>query len=188
MKADLRKSFLLARARLSDAEIKKISKDITKKVLKLEEYKSAKTIHCYLSLKKEVSTSLIIDNLLKKDKNLVVPRVVAGTNQMEHVALETHEHMAINEWGISEPQNGSHVSPDQLDLVIVPMVGGDPHCNRLGYGKGFYDQFLSGLKCSKVGLMPECCLVDNLPVEPHDVKLDMVVTEKNIYTLERNYR
>ncbi|MEX1136775.1 MAG: 5-formyltetrahydrofolate cyclo-ligase [Balneolales bacterium] len=181
MKADLRKLLLQKRLKLSNSEISAISKKIIKKVLGLEEYRLAKTIHCYLSLDNEISTTLLIDDLLAQGKNLVVPRVVAGTNRLEHVALESRDQLIPNAWGIPEPRDGRLVQPGQLDLVIVPMVGGDPECNRLGYGKGFYDQFLAGVNAIKIGLMPHCCLVEKLPVEPHDVKLDRIVTESKIY-------
>ncbi|MEX0780530.1 MAG: 5-formyltetrahydrofolate cyclo-ligase [Balneolales bacterium] len=187
MKVDLRKKLLQTRSRLSDAEITLISEKITDTVLGLQTYQNAETVHCYLSINKEISTTSLINNLLRHNKRLVVPRVITGTNRMEHIALKDHDHLKPNAWGIAEPHGGTNVDIQQLDLVLVPMVGGDPKGNRLGYGKGFYDQFLSGVKCPKIGLMPECCLVDQLPVEPHDVKLDMIITENTIFKKKINH-
>lgn len=180
MKADLRNHLLQKRNRLTRAEIKVISQQITDKVIRLPEFQDAKTIHCYLSIDNEISTNQITGKLSELGKKLVVPRIIAGTNRLEHVVIDSRDQLIPNAWGISEPSYGSQVQPELLDLVIVPMVGGDPHCNRLGYGKGFYDQFLSLTTCAKIGLTAECCLVDKIPVEPHDVKLDLIVTENRI--------
>ncbi|MEX0685902.1 MAG: 5-formyltetrahydrofolate cyclo-ligase [Balneolales bacterium] len=182
MKVELREKLLHKRNQLEEYEIQAISNQIYKNITELGVFQRASMVHCYLSLPKEVSTGLIINDLLEESKNVVVPRVIKGSNKMEHILLSTQEQLARNPWGILEPLGGNQIPIKLLDMVIVPMVGGDREGNRLGYGKGFYDQFLAEVECYKIGLVPEICLVDRLPIEPHDVKLDMIVTEHSVIT------
>ncbi|MEX0928415.1 MAG: 5-formyltetrahydrofolate cyclo-ligase [Balneolales bacterium] len=181
MKDRLRKTLLQRRSRYTETEIGMISRRITHKVVELQACRQARTVHCYFSFRKEVSTRLLMDLLQQAGKLLVVPRMIAGTNLLEHVLFSSDSRIIPNVLGIPEPAGSTVVQTGSIDLVIVPMVGGDPACNRLGYGKGYYDQFLSGLSCPKIGLLPDDCLVDSLPVEPHDVKLDMIITESSVY-------
>ncbi|MDZ7693227.1 MAG: 5-formyltetrahydrofolate cyclo-ligase [Balneolaceae bacterium] len=78
------------------------------------------------------------------------------------------------------PEQNREVASAELDLVIVPMVGADLQCNRLGHGKGYYDRFLANVKGMKVGLCYEACIVESLPTESFDVPLDAVVSESRI--------
>ena len=86
---------------------------------------------------------------------------------------------------ILEPKAQEHITPD---IIIVPLVAFDENCNRLGYGGGFYDKTLAHLKANNfrpitVGYAYECQKSGTpLPTEPHDIKLDFVITEKQIYT------
>ncbi len=78
--------------------------------------------------------------------------------------------------------NGDGPVPDQFDAVIVPMLGFDSSLHRLGYGGGFYDKFLASQPQAKaIGVCFEVGKVERLPVEPHDIALNLIVTEENVY-------
>lgn len=73
-------------------------------------------------------------------------------------------------------------APEQFDVVLVPMLGFDSNLHRIGYGGGYYDKFLAGqLQAQKIGVCFESGRVERLPAEPHDVPLDVIITEKNVY-------
>jgi len=75
------------------------------------------------------------------------------------------------------------VNIEEIDLVIVPGVVFDKNLNRIGFGKGYYDKILNRLKPSakKVALAHDFQVLEDIPAEEHDVKMDMIITEKNIY-------
>lgn len=145
-------------------------------------FRNAQTIHCYLSMnaRGEVNTHPLIQDMLGACKKVVVPVTNFESGTLQHIHLENFNQLKKNKWGILEPEAGREVPLDQLNLVIVPMAGGDRQRNRLGYGKGFYDRFLSHVDCPTIGLLFETCLVDEIPVESFDVVLDMIITEKQI--------
>jgi 5-formyltetrahydrofolate cyclo-ligase len=118
--------------------------------------------------------------MLAVGKKVIAPvtQIEAGT--LQHVWLEVFEDLQANEWVVLEPLEGEEADPEELELIIVPMVGGDYQRNRIGYGKGFYDRFLRQVHCPAVGLLFERCLMDEVPVESFDVPLSMLITEKQI--------
>ena len=71
-----------------------------------------------------------------------------------------------------------------IDIVIVPGVAFDKKYNRMGYGKGYYDRFLKDMTALKIGVCHSFQLVDEIPSEPHDIKMDMIVTEREIWSRE----
>jgi 5-formyltetrahydrofolate cyclo-ligase len=85
-------------------------------------------------------------------------------------------------FGILEPRKESAriFNPEEIDLVIVPGVAFDEHRNRIGFGAGFYDRFLESVRpsCAKIGIAFEFQIYDEVPVEEHDIPLDLVITEK----------
>lgn len=178
-KKKLRKFFLDSRMKLSDIEVEKKSERIINRVLDSDEFKQAKTVHTYLSIKdkNEVRTFSFITSCFNYKKTVVVPRIV-GDGVMEHIELKSLDDLEVNDWGVPEPNSNVSVSVEEIDLVIVPMVAGDYSKNRLGYGKGFYDRFLDKSKAVKMGLLFDCQLYENkLPVESFDIPLDILITE-----------
>ena len=89
-------------------------------------------------------------------------------------------------FGIPEPEGGSPVSLSELDLMVVPGVGFDLHGHRLGYGRGYYDRVLAGesRRPTLVGLCFEQQVVDRLPRDPHDVCVDLLITEQHSWRFE----
>lgn len=179
-KESIRKILLSRRSGIPEDEYLAESKKITERVLQLPELRNARTIHCYVSMneRREVNTHPLLKNLLESGSKVAVPVTLIESGTLYHAHLEGFDDLEPNKWGVLEPTGDKRISEQDLDLVIVPMVGGDIHKNRIGYGMGFYDRFLQNVSCPTVGLLFECCLVDKIPVEPFDVKLDTLVTEK----------
>lgn len=84
-------------------------------------------------------------------------------------------------FGIMEPIEGELLTPDQFDVVLVPLVAFDEDCARLGHGMGFYDRFLQNTKAQTIGIAYELQKVDKIPMDTWDQSLDMIITEKKVY-------
>jgi 5-formyltetrahydrofolate cyclo-ligase len=154
------------------------------RLFEMDIVRSARTIHCYVSMNKrrEVDTRAMIEHWLNLGKEVVVP-LMKSQGKLDHYYIEDLNELSTNDWGVSEP-NPVHHTPAQvedLDLVIVPMAAADQHCNRLGYGKGYYDRFLSSLSAPKVGLCYDHWVIDEVPVASYDVPMDLIITENALY-------
>lgn len=181
-KQKLREQFLDQRLQLTEEAYLKKSSQIIDRLKQLEEYQVAQKMHCYASMQKrnEVNTIDFIKELLDQDKRLAVPETDFEKNVLHSRYLEQFEDLHENKWGVLEPVAGAMAEPGEFDLVIVPMVGGDYSKNRIGYGKGFYDRFLSGSTGTRIGLLFESCLVESIPTEEFDIKMDKIITEDRI--------
>lgn len=179
----IRQSLLAKRRALSETQAEEKSRAIQSALLNLDYYKHSETIHCYISMdsNREVITDPIIENALANGKTVIVPRV-ENKGRLSHHFISGLDQLVENRWGVREPAEDQQADPEDADMIIVPMTGGDRQKNRLGYGKGYYDRFLSGLnKPKKIGLLYDFTLKSEpLPVEDFDIRLDMLITESEI--------
>ena len=146
----------------------------------------AQSVMLYVSAGHEVGTHSIIRSLLDAGKTVSVPRCIPKTRDLEAVVIRDMDRdLEPGYAGIAEPGRGNaeKLAEYEIGAVAVPLVAFSPDCSRLGRGKGFYDRFLRKLApgCIKVGLAFESQKSPGLPVEGHDVRLDMIVTEKCVY-------
>lgn len=182
-KERLRLQLLDKRESIVEEEFQQKSEQIIARLQSVDALRTSRTIHCYISMntRREVNTHAFLRWMLATNKRVVVPVTQFKTNTLKHVELHSFEELNPNKWGVLEPPPENRtVKPNELDLVIVPMVGADLHCNRIGYGKGFYDRFLADVTGQAVGLCFESCVVDEIPTESFDVELSAVVTEDRI--------
>jgi 5-formyltetrahydrofolate cyclo-ligase len=144
-------------------------------------------VHAYLPIYKnnEPDTDPLLEWLKFSTPGLqiVYPKVSPLDFSMKHYLHEDDMYFDMNQYGIPEPVGGKEIMPEELDLVFVPLLGFDLQGNRVGYGKGYYDRFLS--KCKedviKVGLSflsPIDCIED---VDFFDKKLDFCITPERVY-------
>lgn len=181
-KEELRQQLLHRRKAISEEVFAEGSAKIIRQLKQQREFKSADVIHCYVSIneRREVDTHGVIKEMLASDKKVVVPVTNFQQKTLTHLQLDSYDELKANKWGVHEPRNGEEVSPEELELVIVPMVGGDTKCNRIGYGEGFYDRFLDQVNCPKVGLVFQSNIVEHVPTEEFDIPLDKIITESRI--------
>lgn len=175
-KSTLRKKHLDQRLALSDEQYDQLNSQLVDRLFETIDLSEVKYLHIFLPITKfkEVDTWQII-NRLKKDFShikLVIPKV-AGNN-LEHYQFESKDQLLEDKWGIPEPTRGTFVSPNQIDLVLVPLVVADQLGNRIGYGKGYYDKFLSQCNANtqKIGLSLLPLLEEKIDSEVTDVRLD----------------
>ncbi|WP_340066268.1 5-formyltetrahydrofolate cyclo-ligase [Ascidiimonas aurantiaca] len=158
---------------------------IANQALKLPVW-SFRVYHVFLTIEeqKEVDTSFLITILQGKDKEIAISRSCFESMQMQHFLLTDGTLLKKSKYHIPEPVSGIEIPVSSIDVVYVPLLAYDVKGNRIGYGKGFYDRFLSSCKASviKVGLSffePEPSITD---VTDTDMRLDYCVTPHKIYT------
>ena len=183
LKSELREIYRSKRAKFSREHLLAKSLEISNQLLLLPLWDYS-YFHLFLNDEHsaEVDTTPILTLLQGRDKNIVVPRV-KEPRDLEHFLLTDNTRLNTNRWGIPEPVEGIPIDPKKLDVVFIPLLVYDNQGNRLGYGKGFYDNFLKQCRpdCLKVGLSffpPE---KQHWPVEAHDVRLDFCVSPDKIY-------
>lgn len=174
----LRSQTLQKRDTLADRHKK--SDAICQKVVQSDVFRKAKTVFVYLSFRSEVETQLIIDKCFASDKKVCVP-VCKKDCVMDAVVVEDMSNLVYNGYGIAEPTDVTKVMDKSvIDLCIVPGSVFDRQLNRIGYGKGYYDRYLRDTGIKKVALAFDCQIADAVPVDKYDVKMDCIITEKEV--------
>ncbi len=184
MKTAIRKQMLDLRKKLSNDDVTQKSNKIFDYLIKQEMFLNAKTVMIYLSCNNEVDTSNIINFCLEKEKTVCVPKIVSKGIMLAYKIenLDFDKNFIKNKYGIYEPKSTIEVLPADIDCAIVPMVGADILHNRLGYGGGYYDRFLSKTNAYKIGLCYNFQLFKaELTTEKTDIKMDMIITDSNVY-------
>lgn len=158
------------------------SKRACEHALLASQYTSAKTLLLYMAMSVEADPAQIAYAALAANKRVVYPRCVEG-NRLELYEGDTIGFTA-NKYGILEPDpsSASRVSPTELDMIIVPGVAFDKDRMRLGHGAGYYDRLFNEVQphTFKLGFAFSWQLVEAVPSQAHDVRMDAVVTENGI--------
>lgn len=185
-KEELRKRFKQERSLLTEEEEVSLNNDL---LLQFQHFNWSKFnyIHIFLPIQgfREPNTALLIDWIRSNfpQIQLVIPKSDMESLTMDHYVLDENQVFELNQWGIEEPKSGELISADQLDVVILPLLAFDRMGNRVGYGKGFYDRFLSVCRpdCLKVGLslFEPVNLIEN--VDSLDVPLNYCITPNTIW-------
>jgi 5-formyltetrahydrofolate cyclo-ligase len=184
-KARLRAQFRQARLALSDADYAAKSALIRARLLALPEIAAARTIHVYwpLTERREVDTRPLVAALHARGVRVVLPVVVPRSEdaapRLRHRQFEGETRLTRTPWGLHEP-TGLDLAPVALDVIIVPAFGAGRNGHRIGHGAGYYDVFLAGTAALTVCPVYASCLVENVPAEPHDRPVDVVVTEEGV--------
>lgn len=197
-KKELRKEILARRNALSKEERCEKSKVIAKQVIALEEFHRSNKILLYAPIKSEVETQNIYQEAKRRGKDIYYPRVLG--DRMEFYLVDDTTEFDTSRFGICEPIPESNIAfePSEEDEIFVLMPGAvfDIEGNRIGYGGGYYDKYLQRLESVvpvpniyKVAVAYECQIVEAglIGNEPHDRKVDGVVTEEST-TLRNSYR
>lgn len=150
---------------------------IRKNILSIPEIKNSKNIFCFLSAQCEPDTISLVGELIKMGKNVSVPK--CDDKNMDAIIVNENCDFKVGMYGIVEPV--STLKTEEIDTILTPLVAFDKHKNRLGHGKGYYDRFFAvHKKAKKIGVAYSCQEMENLSVEAHDKKLDMIVTENGV--------
>lgn len=176
-KKSLRKLYKSVRNSFAPYETALIDRRIFTSFINSDLYKSAELLLIYVSSKGETDTLNIIDYALADGKKVAVP--YCKENNMHFLLIESFSELSEGLFGIPEP-DPVKCTPvmDFTDAVcVVPALCFDVYGNRLGYGGGYYDRFLSSVSVITVGLCRERSLCHRLPSEAHDIAIDYIITE-----------
>ncbi len=183
-KNELRKKYKALRSNLSLDEIDDFSISIANNLLKLPIW-DKDFYHVFLSIveHKEVNTEFILSILSGKDKNIVLSKSDFKTSTMNHFLLTDGTIIKTNKWNIPEPIDGIEIQPNKIEVVFIPLLAFDKQGNRVGYGKGFYDKFLTECKPEtiKIGLTFFEAEEEIQDVFESDVQLNYCVTPEQVY-------
>ncbi len=183
-KSELRKKYKSLRKNLTLNQIDDLSIAIANQTLKLSIWEHS-FYHIFLSIEehKEINTDYILNILAGKDKNIVISKSDFKTTTLINFLLTDSTVIKENHWNIPEPVDGIEIDNKKIDVVFVPLLAFDKQGNRVGYGKGFYDNFLSSCKPEtiKIGLSFFETENDITDIFEGDIKLDYCVTPEKIY-------
>ncbi len=145
-------------------------------------YRAARTVLLYASIGSEADTWHMIDDCLARGVRTVLPRVDKEAGKLVLYQIADRAALRPGQFGIPEPEDddSKRVSPAGLDLALVPALAFDRSGARVGYGKGFYDRLLAECPAVAAGLCFSEQLAGKIPCEPHDRRVQILVTEKGI--------
>ena len=151
------------------------SEAICRHLLALDEYKNAKTVFAFAGTEKEIDTSLFMNETIAAGKTLILPRC-AAEHAIDLCVVRSMDDLEAGAYGILEPK--------MSDFAVVPCLSFDRKGRRLGQGGGYYDRLLPQLRCPTALICREQLMSPEVPVEEHDMRCTMLITEKGILTPE----
>jgi 5-formyltetrahydrofolate cyclo-ligase len=169
--------------KLGPETIQDRSRRICSLVSELGEFRSADPIMLYMATADEVQTAPLAEAAFAAGKTVLVPKVDWSAREMHAIEIRHwQDGIVTGRYGLSEPEFGQPEAVEEIAFVVVPAMAFDARGRRLGRGGGFYDRFLSqrGLNALACGVAMDEQILPDLPAEPHDVPVDMVVTESRI--------
>lgn len=189
-KEELRREMLIARNALSEQQHNLLSNTIADTFLESSIYQKATYIYAYAFTNNEVDLTLIINKALNDGKIVALPcsYMSNGIPKMEFYEISSVSDLSPGYKGILEPDRrkaGVKKPLNEPDVVLVPGVCFDYALNRIGYGKGFYDRYLVKHESAlRVGLAFNFQIVEQLPADVNDVKMDIIITENGAFFYE----
>ena len=181
LKNDLRRAYLDKRAQLSDEECERISSEVAERLFSEIDFNKVRAVHIFLPIERfnEIDTWPIIYRLWTQFPHVqtFAPRMSEDGGDMSSIEITKTTQIVSGRWDVPEPSAGPEIDASEIDVVIVPLLCADEDGFRVGYGKGFYDRFLSKCRpdCRKIGLshFPPVEKIDD--VGEWDVRLDKVM-------------
>ena len=180
-KNEIRYKMKSLRVVMPESARKAAAEEVFDRLEKTAAFLLADRIMMYHSLPDELYTHDFLRKWAGK-KRFYLPRI----NGVDLEVLPYEEsRLELGTFHIEEPTGNDVTDPSEIELVVVPAVAYDRNGRRLGRGKGFYDRFLKQTKATKVGVGYEFQLVDQLPSEPHDIPMDIVITQKTTILIRK---
>lgn len=187
-KKDIRSQYIKKRDALSQEEVNVKSDKILYQLFNMTEYKDAKYILLYADYHNEVATNKIFEDARQRGKKIYFPKVFG--QEMEFYSVDSLEELRFGYKGIREPQENPikrfFYKKQDTTIMIVPGVAFDMKGYRVGYGKGYYDKYLSEKKMiSTFALAYAFQILEHVPSDAHDIKMDKIITEELVYSFLR---
>lgn len=180
-KNELRKKYIELRMSLKQEDIASASAEAVKRLAALSEFAKAESVILYYPIKNEADPTALIDICKDLGKKVAFPKSNTYDFSLDFFCISSKSDLAVGAFNIPEPDElFEHLSPNERTLCIVPALLYSKDGHRLGYGKGFYDRFLSHFAGKSVGFALDAFVTEHLPCDKHDEKLDIIVTENNV--------
>ena len=181
-KKDIRKQIFTQRAKVSEAFVQQQSTLIAEKIFALPQFLGASCIYVYMDYNKEASTRAIIEEAWRLGKKVAAPKVFG--EDMRYFYIYSYEDVAPGYFNIPEPDETRNLkeAADETALLLVPGVAFDKDRHRCGYGKGFYDRYLSRhTQHATVAMALDFQIVETVPSDVYDICPQMLITPTMIY-------
>ncbi len=188
LKMKLRAEFREKRKSLSPEIKAEWDAYICQRLASLVSVRYAHEILSFSPLSGEVDVREFNAHAIKSGKSLYLPRCIAGTSRMHFHLIESLDSLNCGSYSIMEPPESAPVWQNETgkhSVCIIPAMSYDKNGYRLGYGKGFYDRYLSSKSTTKIGVCYTEFLSDNIPRGRYDLAVDIIVTEKGIITVKK---
>lgn len=185
LKDKLRENLLSCRASLQRDEVELYSGHVFDVLMQCSYFLKAKSILFYYSHNNEVDLMRAMKYALAHNKRALLPRIDPQDNQLYlHQIENVDNNLEQGRYGIMQPREKCPmVSPNNVDVFLIPGIAFDARGMRLGYGQGYYDCLFEGVQAGKgckIGVAYPWQIVDEIPRENHDILLDFILTEKGI--------
>ena len=173
---ELRTRMRAMRAQLSTEIQRNAARDIARQAISLAAYREAHTVMAYIAARGELSLDGVIEDVLASGKRLALPRCEAS-GVMTARLVKSLDQLEPGAFGLMEPTASCPVlSPEEIDLILVPGTAFDRLGNRIGQGGGYYDRFLTKTRAVLAGVCHDEALLERIDAQTHDVRMDMVLT------------
>ncbi len=176
-KKGIRAQLLTMRKNIDEKESCQKSKKIVEHFLSTSLYHNSKHILLYYPKGREVDTKEIITKAIEDKKHVLLPKLQNNKIEVGEITNQVTD-LVMGKYGILEPKKSP--TKVQPDVIVVPGVGFDLRGNRVGYGQGYYDKFLQNTSAIRVGLAYRFQVVEEMPLDTHDVPMNYIITEEGI--------
>ena len=185
-KLDLKRRLRSERIQMPERAVREKSLRIYRRLIDMSAYQLARRIACYVSIKNEVDTRTVIQKTIGSGKQVGVP-VTREEGGMDFQAILGLSDLRPVRYGLREPVPNPEMVllPHTIDLILIPGIAFDRLGHRVGSGGGYYDRFLVQTEAIRIGLSYGFQIIDRVPAEPHDVKMDLIITEKSHQNLTK---
>lgn len=180
-KSNIRRKIKALRTMLSNEDKNSAAEEVFEQLEKTAAFLLADKILMYHSLPDELQTIAFLKKWGSR-KKFFLPRV-NGVNL--DILPYDQTRLELGSFQIEEPTGDDLTDPSEIELIIVPAVAFDRNGNRLGRGKGFYDRLLQTTSATKIGVGYDFQLIEEIPAEPHDIPMDMVITQKHYIKISK---
>ena len=174
-KKDIRRNILKARTAYPEECKNSAAKVITEKLLKHPWFRNAEVLYCYVDFRGEVSTRMLIEEAWRLGKKVCVPKVFG--DDMKFFQIQSFEELAPGTFGVPEPVD-MDIPVEEDGLMIMPGAAFDLERNRIGYGRGYYDRYLSKHSClHTIAIAYDLQIVPHIEAQELDIRPELIITE-----------
>jgi 5-formyltetrahydrofolate cyclo-ligase len=182
MKKSLRQEIFRQRKALDTQTHQAHSRAVTRRLLDNGFLDGVNSVHLYYAINNEVNTLELIEELWRRDIRVVMPRTDLKNRKLDNYPITGFDQLEERTaFKLLEPKQSLTLHEGDCDLILVPGLVFDHKLNRIGYGGGFYDRFLARSNGCKVAIAYDFQVRESIPSEPHDIRMDQIVTDTRIY-------